>query len=64
MLYELVFKIGDKEYVRISSDREQLHDRWEWLQKNLSGIHPHEKVEFVRLGEHRKISRVGGKNDA
>jgi len=54
MLYELVFTIGDKEYRRISSDRQQLHDRWEWLQKNLSGIHPHEKVEFVSLGERKK----------
>ncbi len=50
--FELVFMIGDTEYKRYSSDRQHLHDKWEWFQKNLSDMSTGEHLRFISIKEH------------
>ena len=53
-VFELVFKIGETEYRRYSDDRQFLHDKWEWFQKNLSDTPTGEHLKFISITEHRK----------
>ena len=57
-MFELVFKIGETEYRRYSSDRQFLHDKWEWFQKNLSDTPTGEHLTFVAIKEHTKNSQA------